>query len=392
MTLQLLAHIHAALADRPQLAGWLLYDYRGRNRVALDILEFPHTTTLTRRFFYWVPAKGEPVKILHTVDELLVAHLPGKTILYSSWQELESALFSILRSGQTVAMEYWPTELLPSQAILDASTKEWLERRSFQIVSSWPLIGTLIAQLSPHQKTTYKETALKLENSFTDAWGWLTHELSHRREPSEIQLQEKLIQAMNEQGLTFDHPPIVAVGANSATPHHIPKNTRIGPDMVVLIDAWGKEAHPHAPYADFTQMFYTGKKAPDMLQKVYQVTHQAQEVAIKFIQTCLESSCSITGAEVDDVCRTVINAYGFGKYFSHRTGHNIFTSVHGPGTNFDNYETRDTRLVTPNTCYSIEPGIYIPKTYGIRLECNILVEANGHSSVFNKSPAIIPCL
>ncbi len=392
MNQQILSHIRAALAEHPQLAGWLLYDYRGRNQLGLRLLDPSFSTPLTRRFFFWVPSKGEPVKIVHAVDEAHAGGLPGKTVLYSSWQELESELFSVVKWGQTIAMEYWTTELLPSQSLLDASTKEWLERKSIQVVSSWPLIGPLVGQLSSHQKTTYRETAAALESALKASWSWLTHELSHKREPTEIMLQERLIKEMVEQGLSFDSPPIVAAGPHTAEPHHIPQSHRIGPNMVVLIDAWGKFASPNAPYADFTQVFYTGKKVPDMLQKVYQVTHQAQEVTIKFVETCLEASCSITGAEVDDVCRTVINAYGFGKCFSHRTGHNIFTSVHGPGPNFDNFETRDTRVISPDTCYSIEPGIYIPKTYGIRLECNLLIEPNGRSSVFNRSPPAIPFL
>jgi hypothetical protein len=386
------SHVQEALSEKRHIDGWLFYDYRGRNRMVLDLLGVPQSLLLTRRFFYWVPTIGEPIKIIHSVDAHLAEYFLGKTILYSSWRELEAVLFSILRQGQTVAMEYWPSELLPSQSLLDASTKEWLERQGVRIISSWPLLGALVGRFTPIQKDLYRDAVCVLGKAFEQVWEYLKSHLSNGEHVTEKSLQDVFIKVIHSENAIFDTPPIVAVGQNSIIPHHIPDDTRIHPDSLVLIDAWCKMNDSNAPYADFTQVAFTGRKPPEIVQSIFRVVREAQETAIRFINSCLQNGCVVPGAEVDMACRYVIDSHGFGNYFTHRTGHNIFLEVHGPGANLDNYETRDARHLISNGCYSIEPGIYLPSAFGIRLECNVLLDNRTACSVFEKAPDAIRCV
>jgi Xaa-Pro dipeptidase len=386
------SHVQEALSENRHIDGWLFYDYRGRNRAVLDLLGVPQSACLTRRFFYWVPAVGEPIKIIHFVDEPLAEYFTGKTIFYSSWRELEAVMLSLLNRGQTVAMEYWPSELLPSQSILDAGTKEWFERQGVHIISSWPLLSSLVGHLTPIQKDHYRDAVQVLGKAFEHSWEWLKQRLSTGNQVTEKNLQEMLINVIHDEKATFDHPPIVAVGKNSSIPHHISGEVPICPDAIVLIDAWCKMNDLNAPYADFSQVAFTGRKPPEIAQKIFQVVREAQETAIRFIDVCLQNGCAIPGAEVDMACRYVIDSHGFGDFFTHRTGHNIFLEVHGPGANLDTYETRDARHLITDGCYSVEPGIYLPNTFGIRLECNVLLDSKTSCSVFEKAPDTIRCI
>lgn len=388
----IVTHIQEVLSENRTVDGWLFYDFKGRNRAVLDLLGIPPSISPSRRFFYWVPPIGEPISIIHTVDKSLEEFFVGKPIFYSSWRELEAVLFSLLRQGQTVAMEYWPSELLPSQSIIDASTKEWFERQGVRIVSSWPLLGSLVGQFSPMQKNLYKEAEGILRSSFDHAWAWLKEQLSKKATVTEKALQQVLVKAIHEEKAIFDHPPIVAVGQNSISPHHVSGETTIRQDSMVLIDAWCKMDDANAPYADFTQVAFTGRKPPEIAQKIFHIVKEAQEVAIQFINVCLQNGCGVPGAEVDMACRYSIDSKGFGNYFTHRTGHNIFLDVHGPGANLDNFETRDARQLILNGCYSIEPGIYLPNAFGIRLECNVLLEEPTSCTVFGKAPDTIRCI
>jgi hypothetical protein len=377
--------IQQALKDH-HIDGWLVYDFKGKNRVALDLFGISPSSFLTRRFFYWVPAEGEPVKIFHATDATLAQNFEGKTRVYSSWKELETTLFSVLSSARVIAMEYWPSPLLPSQAILDASTKEWISLQDITIVSSWPIIGSLVGQFTDFQKESHQAASAITQKAIDTAWTVLQKKLASNTTITEKGLQEVVIGVMHEEGAIFDHPPIVAVGTHTAIPHHESQDAPITKNSLVLIDAWCKLNDSFAPYADLTQMAFTGKKVPEKISKIYDVVRQAQEAALMYIDTCLKNGCSIFGAEVDIACRSVIESHGFGKYFCHRTGHNIFLSVHGPGANLDNFETRDTRRLTVNSCYSVEPGIYIPDTYGVRVECNVLIDSPKTTIVSGKAP------
>lgn len=354
--------------------GWLAYDFRGSNRMALTLLKVPMTSSLTRRVFYFVPRDGDPVKIVHFADEETLQHVMGKTVIYSNWEELQQQIGLLLRPGQVIAMEYWPTADLPSQSVVDASTKEWIESFRVKVVSSWPVLSPYVATLSSSQKAAHRRAVAILEKATGAAWDLLRERLKTGRSVTELQLQKLMLDVFEEEKAVCDHPPVVAAGPNTAVAHHSSRDEEILPDSLVLIDAWCKLLDPCAPYADLTHMAFAGKKAPEVMTGTYEIVRQAQETALEYISTCFTEKCSIAGAEVDRACRSVVESHQLGSYFCHRTGHNIYISVHGPAANLDSFESLDTRTLEPNHCYSVEPGIYFPGQFGMRLECNVLLE------------------
>jgi Xaa-Pro aminopeptidase len=364
-----------------QIDGWLVYDFKGSNRSALNLLGVLPTTFLTRRFFYFVPRQGEPVKIVHYVDEEALCHLPGKTCVYTSHEELAKSLSNILHHRHTVAMEYWPFPNLPSQSVVDAATKEWVESFHVTVVSSWPIVSAYVGTLSESQKSSHRRAGAVVETVTQSAWEVLKGHLHHNRPITELQLQKFIIDEFVRADVLFDHPPIVAAGVHTAIPHHSPQDYLIEKDTLVLIDAWCKEKDLQAPYADLTHMAYTGSCASQGIRDAYEVVRQAQQAGISYVETRYSQGGEIVGADVDKVCRQVFARHGLESYFSHRTGHNIYTAIHGPAANLDSFETYDTRTLDVNHCYSIEPGVYLPGQYGIRLECNIVLEETGISVV-----------
>ena len=391
-TRYVVSHVQEKLAESRQMAGWLFFEYGGRNRSTLDLFFVPKDLFVSRRFFYWVPASGEPTAIIHSVDRHLSDYFVGNIVIYSSWRELEASLLSFLKREQTIAMEHWPSGFLPSQSILDASTKDWLTRQGVFVVSSWPLLSSLIGQFSPVQKDLYRDAVRVLGKAFEHGWGWVKTGLAQGERITEKSIRDRLVALIHDEHAAFDFPPIVAAGSNSSIPHHEADDTPIRADTVVLIDAWCKMDNPNAPYADFTQVAFTGKRPPEAVQKVFSVVKSAQETAIHFIDACLQSGCSISGAEVDWACRHIVELHGYGKNFTHRTGHNIYLDIHGPGAHLDNYESRDSRNLIQHGCYSIEPGIYLKDAFGIRLECNVLIDATASCAVFERAPDRLRCI
>src|SRR5207248_9658976 len=118
---------------------------------------------------------------------------------------------------------------------------------------------------------------------------------------------------------------------------------------------------------------YVGETVPDEYAKIFNIVREARDAAVEFVRTNLRDGKSIRGADVDDVSRGVITRADCGQYFTHRTGHSIGEEVHGNGVNIDNFETRDSRRITPGVCFSIEPGIYQEGKFGVRSEIDVYV-------------------
>jgi Xaa-Pro aminopeptidase len=382
-----ISEIQKKISEQKNLDGWLLYDFHAHNSIAIELLGIDPTKLLTRRFFYWIPKKGEPVKIVHQIEADALNLLPGKTVIYASWQKLEEALFSTLKGVKTVAMEHATNGEIPVLAKLDAGTYEWLSSKGIKVVSSWPIAQHFIAHWNQKQLSQHKSASKMLVDAYKSAWDLL----SKKGTITEYDLQEHITDFFSAKGYITNHPPIVAVGKNSAEPHYCPSkksSAKITSDNLLLIDLWAKKDALNAPYADITQVAYIGKKVPAAIQKLYSIVWNAQEKAISYIK----NNKIITGAAVDDAARSYIDERGYASHFLHRTGHNIHTELHGSGPNIDNFETHDTRQLLEKTCYSIEPGIYLPNLYGIRLECNVYIASPQEILVTGKSPKQIPSL
>lgn len=364
--------------------GWLGIDFRGNNHILLSILGYPKEAHLTRRFYFWLPKNGDAEAIIHKIDEPSHSHLDCKKILYSTWQELD-ALLKARVATKNICVEYWPYGSIPTYSIVDGGTFEYLKRLGASITSSWNLLGSTLAALSFEQQQSHLTAAKVLETIVKET-------IQQLKEPcTEYSLQQFILSKFRERDLVTDHSPIVAYGPNAALPHYEPsklQSSLIGQENVLLIDLWAKLNKPNSAFADLTKVFYVGKKPSAEILRAYSALHDAQENAINFIK----EKKMVRGCDVDTICRKTITDAGFGPYFTHRTGHSITTQLHGPGPNIDGYETLDERELLPSSCSSIEPGIYIPGEFGLRTECNILIQQDMQVVVSGKANSKLECI
>lgn len=375
---QKLGDVQQAL-QRHQMDGWLLYDFRRCNDLACQFLEIPQDQLLTRRFFYWIPVKGEPIKIVHAIEDPL-KNLPGKTVKFSSWQQLEKHLAEALKDCRRVAMEYSPRNAIPYVSKVDAGTIEIIRGLGVEVVSSCDVLQKFSSVLTPEQAETHLKAAQILDQTAEKTWKMISKSLQEGKKINEYDVQKFILKEFQDQQCVTADLPICAVNFHTADPHYCPnEHTAVGikPGDFILIDLWCKLNKPDAVYADITRVGVAAKYPTQRQQEIFIIVKKAQQAAIRLVQERFASALPLRGWEVDQAAREVITASNYGDYFIHRTGHSIDTSDHGSGANIDNLETQDQRLIIPGTCFSIEPGIYLPGEFGIRLEYDIYVNLEG---------------
>lgn len=354
------------------LKGWLLYDFKGSNNLARSFLMLDEKIHLTRRFFYFIPQKGWPVAIIHSVDASNLEDLYGIKKIYTSLDDLDHLLKHYLDSG-SVAMEYSPHANLPYLSKVDAGTVEKITSCGVLVVSSAPLLQYFGSILTSDQKDSHLKAAQILLKAFDEAIEFIDQNLQNNITEFDVALF--IFNYLESRGYTTDHLPIVAVNANSSIAHYAPTkevSQKIKPHDFILIDMWCKLKKEGAIYADICRVATIKRKPTKKEQEVFDVVFQAQKAAIDY----LKDNKKAMGCDVDKAARSVVENFGFGPYFTHRTGHNIYTSCHGDGAHIDGFETKDTRTLLANTCFSIEPGIYLANEFGIRLETDILIDEN----------------
>jgi Xaa-Pro aminopeptidase len=371
--------LQAALSQR-QLDGWLFVDFRGSDPLSYSILHLPADVFHSRRWAYFVPAEGVPTRIVHAIEAGALDSLPGTKNTYLSWREWQQSLADAVKGSKRVAMQYSPMNAIPYVSRVDAGTVELVRSFGVQVASSADLVQQFEAVLSDAQYASHVYAADWIAKICQQGFEEIGRRLTADRPTTEYEIQQFLIRRFEEEGLTTDHPPIVAVNAHSADPHFAPASlgsSRIERDQSVLIDLWAKRREPDSIYADITRVAYTGSSIPDEYQQVFSIVRDARDAAIRFVEEAWATQKAVTGASVDDACRSVIEKAGFGKFFIHRTGHSIHQSTHGNGANIDNLETQDDRQLVAHTVFSIEPGIYLPGKFGIRSEINIFLSTDG---------------
>ncbi|MCE5317090.1 MAG: M24 family metallopeptidase [Parachlamydia sp.] len=361
--------------------GWLLYDFRRSNELACQFLSIRSEQLLTRRFFYWIPTQGTPVKIVQAIEDKVLHHLPGETVRYRTWQELEAALKQVLQGAKRVAMEYSPRNALPAISRVDAGTIELVRGNGVEVVSSANLLQV---PLHEDQVRSHLEAAEALDATAEETWEWIARSLEAGRALTEYEVQQFILERFGFRDCVSDDPPICAVNEHSANPHYAPQmenSSIIQKGDFILIDLWCRKKGEGSVYADITRVAVAAEECTERQREVFSIVREAQEAATQLVKECFRDKRPLMGWEVDQAARDVIHRAGYGDYFIHRTGHNIAERDHGPGTHMDNFETRDDRLVTPMSCFSIEPGIYLPGEFGVRLEYDILVHEDGQSEV-----------
>jgi Xaa-Pro dipeptidase len=370
-----LARIQSALREN-KFDAWLFYDHHHRDPIAYRILGLADDLHVTRRWYYLIPAQGDPQKLVHRIEAGRLDTLPGSKVAYSSWEEQTQRLREIVSPYKTLAMQYSPNNAIPYIGLVDAGTIELVRSFGVNIVSSGNLVSLFEAALTADQIASHFEARDAIDRIMQEAFREIGARCKNGAATDEFETQKWILNAFERENLISDSAPIVAVNANASNPHYAPSADEHKPIKrgdFVLLDMWGKKNRPDSVFYDITWTGVVGAAPTDKQIEVFNVVNTARDKGLKTINSAL-SQRNIAGWEVDKAVRDHITDAGYGKYFIHRTGHSIATEVHGNGANMDNLETKDERLIIDNTLFSLEPGIYLPE-FGVRCEYDVLVRS-----------------
>jgi Xaa-Pro dipeptidase len=382
-----LAAVQAALQEQ-QLDGWLLYDFRGLNILARRVLGFAADAMLSRRWYYFVPARGEPRKLVHRIESAALDAYPGSRTVYLRWQELEAGVGKLLSGAKRIAMEYVPRNANPYVSRVDAGTVELVRSFGVDIVSSGDLVQQFEACWDDEQWALHLEAARHTRSAYDVAFGFIRDGTRNGGSVRETQVQQVILDHFRKNHVCADHAPICAVGPHSGDPHYAPgpnSDAPIKDGDFVLIDLWAKCDKPRAVYSDLTRTCFVGREVPAKIRDIFAIVAEARDAAIAKVKDSFTAKHVLRGWEVDKAARDVIDRAGYGEFFCHRTGHSIGQEVHGNGANMDGLETKEERRVLPRTCFSVEPGIYL-KEFGVRSEVNVFVDGKGQVHVTGGEP------
>lgn len=377
-----------------KIDGWLFCDHHHRDPIAGHILGLGEDGMATRRWFYFVPSRGEPRKLVHRIEQGALDSLAGRKQVYSGWQELHKALGKLLVGSRKIAMQYSPENNIPYIGLVDAGTVELVRKLKKKVVTSADLVQKFEAVWTPEQLVSHLEAGKIIDQVRQAAFELAASRVRESQPITEFELQQWILEKFRANGLTTAEPPIAAVQPNNGNPHYEPTARASRPIRagdLLLLDMWAKFDRPRSVYYDITWTGYLGGRVPDSYAKIFRIVREARDRAIEFVGDSVTRGLAIHGWEVDRAAREVIRKAGYAKYFVHRTGHSIGQEVHGNGANMDSLETRDDRQIIPHTCFSIEPGIYLPE-FGIRSEVNVYVGEHDARVTGAIQQAILPLL
>jgi Xaa-Pro dipeptidase len=365
--------------------GWLLYDFHNRDAISYHVLGLDFGKFTSRRWFYWIPAVGEPVRLVSKVESTKLDALTGEKRTYLSWRELHESLRAIMSSARKVAMQYSPTANIPYVSTVDGGTVDLVRSLGYEVLSSADLVQTFQAVLDDDAYRSHIEAGERVQAIKDQAFEHVGEELRAGRPLTQYDLQQFIVRRFAESGLDCrGEYPIVGTNEQPADPHFEPTQANARPIKkgdTLLIDLWAKLDQPGAIFYDITWCGFVGDVPPATYVEIFNVVRDARDAAVAFIRKRFEGRQPVHGWEVDDACRAVVEQAGYGPYFIHRTGHSIGEEVHGNGVNIDNLETRDERLLVPGICFSIEPGIYLEGDMAARSEINVFITPSGSVEV-----------
>ena len=358
-----------------KIDGWLFYDHHHRDPIAGHILGLGNNGMATRRWFYFIPSRGEPRKLVHKIEQGALDSLTGRKLTYAGWEELRGQLQKLLSGSRKIAMQYSPENNIPYIGLVDAGTVELIRKLKKSVVTSADLVQKFEAAWTPEQLESHLEAGAIVDRITRAAFERAAALVREGHPLTEVELQAWILERFHANGLTTAEPPIAAVQPNNGNPHYEPKpgaSRPIRAGDLLLLDIWAKCDRPGSVYYDITWVGYLGERVPEAYAKIFRIVREARNRAIEFVREAVAHGRTIHGWEVDRAAREIIRKAGYAKYFVHRTGHSIGQEVHGNGANMDSLETRDDRKIVARTCFSIEPGIYLPE-FGIRSEVNVYV-------------------
>lgn len=379
-----LAAIQSALSDK-KLDGWLFCDHHRRDPMAYGILGLNPHAMASRRWFYFLPASGEPVKLAHRVEPRMLEALPGRQEHYLAWTELHAKLKSMVAGSKRIAMQYSPENNIPYVGLVDAGTIELIRSFGPEIVTSADLVQQFEATVGEDGYRSHVWAGDRVQKIKDETFEAMSKALTDQASVTEFELKERIVRRFEEEGLTCEgESPIVGFNDHPADPHFEPTaaNARVLKyGDTILLDLWARRVEPVGIYYDITWCAFAGKQAPAKYREIFGVVRDARDAAYAFVAKKLSAGTPVHGYEVDDACRKVVVDAGYGENFLHRTGHSIGTHVHGNGANIDNLETKDERLIVPGTCFSVEPGIYLAGSMAVRTEVDVYVTDAGKAEV-----------
>ncbi len=366
--------VQRALRDEA-LDGWLLYDFHGSNPIAAQLLGTMEPGTLTtRRWYYLVPAEGDPRGLVHAIEPRALDRVPGRKTTYAGRRQLDAELTSLLQGLRRVAMEYSPECAIPYISRVDAGTVEAVRKRGVDVKSSGDLVQQFEAAWDEPALATHRQASEALYRIKDRAFGAIVSRITGGKPVTEFEIQQLMTDWYTEEGLVSDSPPVVAAQENAGNPHYLPTDREhrgVARDELVLLDLWGKLAgDPRAVYADITWVGFTGPGIPQEVVQAFAAVAAARDAASGLVQRSAREGCDLRGWQVDRAAREVLEQAGYGERILHRTGHNLGREVHGNGVHMDDYESHDDRRLLPGTGFTIEPGVYFP-SFGIRSEINM---------------------
>ncbi|PIS30204.1 MAG: hypothetical protein COT43_02200 [Candidatus Marinimicrobia bacterium CG08_land_8_20_14_0_20_45_22] len=362
---------------KQKIDGWLFYDFHNRDAMAYRILGLELNKLTSRRWYYFIPADGQPVRLVSSVEATKLDALPGEKMVYRSYEQQHALIRKMLRNSRRIAMQYSPTNNIPYISMVDAGTIELLRSFGVEIVTSANLVQTFEAIIDKEGYRLHRQAGEKVQRIKDEAFALIDRTIRAKEKITEYEVQQFIVKRFQEEGLTDDGDhPIVGVNEHPADPHFEPKESNsytLKQGDTVLIDLWARENCDKGIYYDITWCGFIGKQPPAKYIEIFNVVRDARNAARDFVRNKFARGERCFGYEVDDACRNVVAKDGYGEYFVHRTGHSIGHEVHGNGVNIDNLETKDERELVPGICFSIEPGIYLAGEMAVRSEIDVFI-------------------
>lgn len=360
-----------------RLDGWLLFDRDGANPIAARVVA-PEGHP-TRPWFYLIPAKGEPIALVHDAEKRSFDHLPGKKLTYPGYRDLDKQLRVMLKGMRQIAAEYSPKSAVPAVSRIDAGTLELIRAVGVKVKSSETLVQYTKAIWGDAGRTAHFVAAHHLVELRKEALAFIGKQLRANAAVTEWDVQQRLVRGLTMRGLA-SAPPVVAAGANTADPYYVPNAAKAAPikrgDLIVISLA-AKLDKPEGIWAAQTWCAVADAVVRDDWKQAFDTVRRARDQALALITDRGRRSRPVTGAEVDQATRAFLKKAGVADKVMHRTGHSIDNDLQGGGADLDDYEVRDTRILTPGTGFTVGPGIYTAGQYGVRTEVSVYLAPSG---------------
>ena len=360
-----------------RLDGWLLFDRDGENPIA-ERLVAPDGHP-TRPWFYMIPARGTPIALVHSTELRSFDHLAGTKLTYQGYRDLDKQLRTMLKGIKSVAVEYSAKAAVPAVSRVDAGTLEVIRAAGVQVRSSDTLVQFTKAIWGDAGRTAHYVAVHHVVELRKEALAFVAKRLQSGEPVTEHDVQQEIVRGMTMRGLVGP-PPVVAAGANTADPYYVPSADKTAPikrgDLIVISLA-AKLDRPEGIYAAQTWCAIADRSVPDPIARAFETVSLARDQAMALIGDRARKHRPVTGAEVDDTTRAFLRKAGLADRVMHRTGHSIDNDLQGGGADLDDFEVKDSRILTPGTGFTIGPGVYFTGQFGVRSEVSVYLAPGG---------------